>query len=274
MKRVWLLAFVVGCGGTATAPSAVAPIASTATTGTPATASTAPAAQRAWSYSGDTGPATWGDLDPSFGLCKTGTAQSPIDLPPSPAHRQPGLAKPRWDPVPLKITNTGHSIQVDDGAASSLMVNGTEYKLAQFHFHSPAEHTLGGRSFDLEMHLVHKSGDGKVAVVAILFGTGTENAVLAPVWNAMPEQPGHAVTVAGATIDVSSMLPAAPKYLRYGGSLTAPPCTEGVTWLVVEPDATSLVSAEQVRKLKAITQPATNRPVQPLGTREVVELAP
>jgi carbonic anhydrase len=154
------------------------------------------------------------------------------------------------------------------------MVNGTEYKLAQFHFHSPAEHTVGGRSFDLEMHLVHKSADGKVAVVAILFGTGTENAVLAPVWKAMPEQPGHAVTVAGTTIDVSSMLPALPKYLRYDGSLTAPPCTEGVTWLVVEPDAASQVSAEQVHRLKAVTQPATNRPVQPLGTREVVELAP
>jgi carbonic anhydrase len=262
MKRVWLAAFVVGCGGT-TAPSAVAP-----------TASAAPEAHRAWSYSGDTGPATWGDLDPSFGACKTGTAQSPVDLPPSPAHRQPGLAKPRWEPVPLKITNTGHSIQVDDGASSSLVVDGTEYKLAQLHFHSPAEHTMGGRRFELEMHLVHKSADGKVAVVAILFGTGAENAVLAPLWSAMPGQPRPAVAVAGATLDVSSLLPAAPKYLRYGGSLTAPPCTEGVTWLVIEPDAASQVSAEQVRKMKAATQPATNRPVQPLGAREVVELGP
>ncbi len=151
---------------------------------------------------------------------------------------------------------------------------GRSTSLAQFHFHSPAEHTVGGRSFDLEMHLVHKSRDGKVAVVAILLGTGTENAVLAPVWNAMPAHPGPAVTVADAKVDVSSMLPAATKYLRYGGSLTTPPCTEGVTWLVVEPDAASQVSAEQVRKLKAITQPTTNRPLQPLGAREVVELAP
>ncbi len=258
MKRVWLLACAVGCGGATTPPIAVAP----------------QPHQAPWSYSRDTGPAKWGDLDVSFGLCKTGAAQSPIDLPPSPAHRQPALATPRWEPMPLKITNTGHSIQVDDGAASSLVLDGTEYKLAQFHFHSPAEHTVGGRSFDLEMHLVHKSGDGKLAVVAILFRTGAENAVLAPVWNAMPAQPGPAVTVAGATIDVSSMLPASPKYLRYGGSLTAPPCTEGVTWLVVEPDAASQVSAEQVRKLKTITQPTTNRPVQPVGGREVVELAP
>jgi carbonic anhydrase len=258
MKTVWALALVAGCGG-ATAPGAT---------------STAPAAHASWSYSGDTGPAKWGQLDPGFTLCATGTAQSPIDLAASPAHRQAAIAKPRWEPVPLKITNTGHSIQVDDAAASSLVVDGTEYKLAQFHFHSPAEHTVGGRSFDLEMHLVHKSDAGKLAVVAILFGSGAESAVLAPVWNAMPAQPGPATTVPETTIDIASLLPAAPQYLRYAGSLTAPPCTEGVTWLVVEPDAASQVSAEQVRKLSAVTQPTTNRPVQPLGSREVVELAP
>jgi carbonic anhydrase len=270
MKTRWVLVMMAGCGGAAV-PSAPAPTAMpTGTTAPPAL--TASATHAAWSYSGDTGPARWGELDASFAACKTGGAQSPVDLPAAPSRRQGALGRPHWEPVPLKVTNTGHSIQVDDAASSSLVMDGTTYKLAQFHFHSPAEHTVAGRSYDVEMHLVHKAEGGKLAVVALLFGTGTENALLAPVWSAMPAQPGPPVDVPAATIDVAALLPAAPRYLRYAGSLTSPPCTEGVTWLVVEPDGATQLSAEQVRKLRQSTQPATNRPVQLLGGREVIEL--
>ena len=114
-----------------------------------------------WTYSGDTGSAHWGALDPSFELCSHGTKQPPIDLPPSaPATAAP--ARPERAPIPLRVTNTGHTIQVNDSAASSFTVDGVAYTLAQFHFHSPAEHTIARRAFDAEMHLVHKSEDGNL----------------------------------------------------------------------------------------------------------------
>jgi carbonic anhydrase len=233
-----------------------------------------PIAHAHWSYSEDEGPARWGDLDPSYGSCKTGTSQSPIDLPVAASRREPPPARPQWAPVPLRVANSGHGIQVDDAAPSSLVVDGTTFKLAQFHFHSPSEHTLGGKSYAVEMHLVHKSDAGKLLVVAILFDSGAENAILAPVWKAMPVQSGPAVALPETTIDIGSLLPSAPRYLRYDGSLTVPPCTEGVTWLVAEPDASIHMSPEQIARLRDRTAPRTNRPIQPTGNRQVVELVP
>jgi carbonic anhydrase len=240
----------------------------------PAAPAGVPAPHAKWSYSGDNGPEHWGDLDPGYALCKTGDAQSPIDLPPAPARHQPSPGKPHWEPVPLRITNNGHTIQVDDTSPSSFVVEGVTYKLAQFHFHCPSEHTVGGRAFDAEAHFVHKSETGKVLVVALLFGSGAENPVLAPVWRAMPAKEGPTVTVPDTTIDVSSLLPGAPRYFRYDGSLTTPPCTEGVKWLVVEPDASTQLSPDQIKKLRGLTLPSTNRPEQRVGSREVPELVP
>jgi carbonic anhydrase len=176
--------------------------------------------------------------------------------------------------VPLRLTNNGHSIQVDDTAASSFVVDGITYKLTQFHFHSPSEHTVGGRAYDAEMHFVHKSDTGKVLVVALLFGTGKENAILAPIWKNIPAHEGPAIETVSAPIDIAALLPSAPRYLRYDGSLTAPPCTEGVTWLVVEPSPATQMSAEQIRKLRESTMPKTNRPLQQVGSRQVIELLP
>jgi carbonic anhydrase len=254
----------LACGGSAPPASAAAP----------APSASGPTRHASWSYSGDNGPQRWGDLDPTYALCKTGQEQSPIDLPASPPRHEPAPVRPKWDPVPLRVTNNGHAIQVDDSAQSSLVVDGTPYHLAQFHFHSPAEHTVGGRAYDVEMHLVHKSDAGKLLVVAILFGSGSENTILAPVWDAMPSREGPSGVVAGTTIDVSSLLPSSPRYMRYAGSLTAPPCKEGVTWLVVEPDASAQMSPQQIKKLRDSTQPTTNRPLQAKGSREVVELVP
>lgn len=227
-----------------------------------------------WSYSGDENPQHWGDLDPTYALCKTGGAQSPLDLPLAPSRHQPAPARPVWDPMPLRVTNNGHTIQVDDTAPSSFVVDGTTYRLVQFHFHSPSEHTIGGHTYAAEMHLVHKSDAGKLLVVAILFETGAENAVLAPVWSAMPVQAAGPTAIAGTIIDVSSLLPSAPHYLRYEGSLTAPPCTEGVTWLVVEPDPSTQMSPDQIKTLHEHTEPSTNRPLQRMGARDIVELVP
>jgi carbonic anhydrase len=234
----------------------------------------APVAHAHWSYSGEDGPEHWGDLDPSYEPCKSGTAQSPVDLPAASVHHGPGPLAPRWEPIPLRLTNNGHAIQIDVKSASSFTVEGTTYRLVQFHFHSPSEHTVGGRSYGAEMHLVHKSDGGRLLVLAILFGIGVENATLAPIWNAMPGQAGTSPAVPGFSLDLTPLLPKEPRYLRYDGSLTTPPCSEGVTWLVLEPDPSAQLSPEQLNALRAATQPSTNRPTKPLGSREVTELIP
>src|SRR5580658_3454517 len=228
-----------------------------------------------WAYSGDESPQHWGDLDPTYALCKTGGSQSPIDLPPTPPRHEPAPARPHWDPIPLRLTNNGRIVQVEDTATSAFVVDGTTYRLAQFHFHSPSDHTIAGHRYAVEMHLVHKSDAGKLLVVAIFFESGAENVTLAPVWSAIPAPSDVPNTVVpGVTVDVSPLLPAAPRYLRYGGSLTVPPCTEGVTWLVVEPDANTQMSPGQIKTLHDRTQPSSSRPLQPAGAREVVELIP
>jgi len=252
------------CAGEAPVPAAAPPTLAAPT----------PIAPPHWSYDDAEGPLHWGDLDPSFAACKTGQAQSPIDLPATPSRHEPAPDRPRWDPVPLHVTNNGHVIQIDDTAPSSFVFDGATYKLVQFHFHSPSEHAIGGRTYPVEIHLVHKSDAGKLLVVGILLDTGADNAVLAPLWNALPAHEGPAVVVPGVTLDIASLLPSAPRYLSYGGSLTTPPCTEGVTWLVVEPGGGAQISPAQVATLRERTHPSTHRPLQAIGAREVVERAP
>jgi carbonic anhydrase len=227
-----------------------------------------------WSYTGDE-PLHWGDLDPAYIACKTGADQSPIELPLSPLRHEAAPPRPTWAKVPLRVTSNGHTVQVDDTAPSSLVVEGTTYKLVQFHFHSPSEHAIAGHHFAVEMHLVHKSDDGKLLAMAIFFESGAENATLAPVWSAIPaSSEGIPVVIPGVTIDIEALLPSAPRYLRYKGSLTVPPCTEGVTWLVVVPDPNAQMSPAQIQLLRDRTQSSTSRPLQPVHGREVVELIP
>src|SRR6185312_16377328 len=145
------------------------------------------------------------------------------------------------------------------------------------HFHSPAEHTIDGRALDAEMHLVHKTADGKVLVVALLFKRGNENPALRAVWDAIPSSARSEPVDTGKTFDVQSLMPKAPRYWRYDGSFTAPPCTEGVTWLVVAPEpdqATSQMSEAQIGRLRAALHGPTNRPAQPLNGRVIVQIGP
>ncbi len=166
-------------------------------------------------------------------------------------------------------------IQVNNVAASSLTVDGTKYDLAQFHFHSPSEHTIAGKSYDAEMHLVHKSADGKLLVVGLLFSKGKENATLKPVFDAMPAEPSKEdKVVSGVSVDIAALLPGEPRFAHYEGSLTVPPCGEGVSWFVVEPEKTGglELSDDQIARFRAVTHGPTNRPSQPLNGRVVVEV--
>jgi carbonic anhydrase len=249
------------CGGSASPPAT--------------TAATTAAKPAHFSYADAEGPEHWGDLDPSFALCKTGKKQSPIALPSVLRTDSLSFARPTYAPIPLVILNNGHALQVKNTAAASVTIDSVKYDLAQFHFHSPSEHTIGGKSFDLEMHLVHKSADGKTVVVALMFTKGRKNELLDSIWNAAPTTVSDTpTTVPNVTIDVASLFPADLKFEHYEGSLTVPPCTEGVSWFVVEPPAQGglEVSDDQLARYRTLMHGPTNRPVQPLNDRAVVEI--
>lgn len=219
-----------------------------------------------WTYSGVGGPEQWGTLSPEFAVCETGTTQSPIDLANATRTDLPDLRFDYRPATPLRVVNLGHTVQVNYQPGSSITVNDTTYELLQFHFHTPAEHRLQGREFPAELHLVHRAPGGALAVVGVMIERGSPNAAAAPLWNHLPRTPGAEQQVASARIDAADLLPADRQRYQYPGSLTTPPCTEGVKWLVLaEPIE---MSAEQIDALQSIIG-TSNRPVQPLGNREL-----
>ena len=217
-----------------------------------------------WGYEADNGPALWGTLDPAFAACAHGQEQSPIDLA---GGRRGGLAPLEFDYRRSRIAaeNTGHTIQANPDPGSSLTLDGVRYGLTQFHFHRGSEHLVDGVRLALEMHLVHAREDGGIAVVGVLFEEGTANAALAPLWSHLPDEPGTSHALPGA-LDLASLLPARRTAWRYRGSLTTPPCTEGVAWAVLAEPLS--MSAAQIAAF-ATLYPNNCRPVQPLGGREL-----
>ena len=217
-----------------------------------------------WSYSGEAGPANWGKLDPEYALCATGTKQSPIDIVSPTQQDLPDIIF-EYKPSAVTVVNNGHTVQVNYQAGSSITIDGTVYKLAQFHFHAPSEHTIKGKHAAAEMHLVHKSDAGGLAVVGAMIVEGSENPAFAPVWTSLPATSGGE---ASASVDVSALLPSDRRTIRYDGSLTTPPGTEGVRWnLLVEPVALSKAQLDAFTKLYL----GNNRPVQSLNGRTVVQ---
>lgn len=217
-----------------------------------------------WSYHGNEGPENWGKIAAEFATCSAGKNQSPIDIS-GVAEAELKSIEFNYQDSPLKLINNGHTIQVNVAPGSTISVNGHEYQLAQFHFHSPSEHTVEAKSFPLEAHFVHKDKAGNLAVVGVLLKEGAENAALAPVWANMPGEVGKEKSVDGVTVSAKALLPSKPEYYRYSGSLTTPPCSEGVTWLVMtEPME---VSKAQVEKFHSLMGGDTNRPVQPVNAR-------
>ena len=220
-----------------------------------------------WGYSGEGMPENWAKLDPKFALCGQGRNQSPIDL--------SNLIKADLKPLHIEykggaadLVNNGHAIQVDYAAGSFLTLDGRAFELKQFHFHSPSENLIEGRQFPLEGHLVHADKDGNLAVVAVMFEEGAANPLLARLWPKMPAKAGEKVALPGG-LSVAEMLPPSLAYYRYNGSLTTPPCSEGVRWLVLKRPAP--VSKEQVQQFLKALGFANNRPVQPVNARAVLE---
>lgn len=222
-----------------------------------------------WSYEGEAGPENWGNLSPDFKLCGTGKAQTPIDIPSS-AVVNPADIKFNYQPSAVNILNNGHTIQVNYDPNSSIEVGGKTYNLKQFHFHTPSEHTRDGTHTDLEMHLVHQAADGQLAVVGVMIKKGAENAAFKPVFDNLPAQEQEAKAVPGAMVNSADLLPSTRTYYRYEGSLTTPPCSEGVQWLVMNTPIE--LSDAQVGAFQAIFK-MDARPIQPLNGRSFLMTA-
>lgn len=219
-----------------------------------------------WTYGGETGPERWGELAVEYALCGTGRMQSPIDLV---ANAQGAVAVAlNYKPVPLTVLNNGHTVQFNVANGGKLEAAGIDHELLQVHFHAPSEHTLGGKAFPAEAHFVHKAADGALAVVGVLIVEGEEHRALAPLFAHLPEHRADPKTHAGVTIDLAAVLPKSRELYRYMGSLTTPPCSEGVHWHVLkEPVA---LSKAQIERLSRAMGHTNARPVQQPFSRLVV----
>ena len=219
-----------------------------------------------WSYEGETGPAQWSTLDKAYEACLEGSKQSPIDIANARVANLPDLTF-NYAPTTGSVVNNGHTIQIDVTPGDTMTTKGITYGLAQFHFHGPSEHTVGGKAYPLEVHLVHKDPSGKLAVVGVLIGEGEENAAFKAVIDNLPTEENKPKTIA-APIDPKAMIPAIQATYRYDGSLTTPPCSEGVDWNVMAQPVT--MSKAQIAAITAKFHEPNNRPVQKLGSRELL----
>ena len=219
-----------------------------------------------FTYEGEAGPEKWAELDAAWQTCATGEAQSPTNLT---GGRGIDLTDAVFNYKPSAVTavNNGHTVQVDVADGGSLTLDGKAYSLKQFHFHRPSEHTIEGKASEMELHLVHADADGKLAVVGVMLDLGAANTGLEPVWAKLPAE-ANAKEVLGAPFDAATLLPAKHAAYRYQGSLTTPPCSEGVEWSVLEETVT--LSAEQAQAFGAIFTGGNARPVQGLGTRALL----
>jgi carbonic anhydrase len=216
-----------------------------------------------FSYSGATGPEHWGELSASYAACSKGHEQSPVDIPSS-APLNPASIKFNYQPSALTIFNNGHTIRANIDKGSTIEIEGKTYTLLQFHFHDTSEHTMNGQAAPMEVHFVHQSADGELAVVGAMINRGAASAAYASVLAHMPTTEGEPEMISGVTIDPANMLPADRTYYRYEGSLTTPPCTEAVNWFVLHGGLT--FSDAQIAAYAALF-PNDARPVQPLGSR-------
>jgi carbonic anhydrase len=215
-----------------------------------------------WSYGGEGGPEQWGQMKPEFAACSTGSRQSPIDIR---SGVKVDLEPIQFDyrPAGFSVVDNGHTIQVNVGGGNSIEIQGRRYDLVQFHFHRPSEERVNGRQFDMVAHLVHKDPEGRLAVVAVLLDRGTAQPLVQTVWNNLPLEKGSEVAVR-SEIDMNNLLPADRRYYTYMGSLTTPPCSEGVLWMVLQQPVP--IANEQVNVFSRL-YPMNARPIQQAAGR-------
>lgn len=216
---------------------------------------------------GKAGAAKWGKLSEDYAVCGLGDRQSPIDIRETIGADLPPI-RFSYKAVPLSIVDNGHTIQVDVEGAGSISVEGEDYELLQFHFHKPSEEKINGKAYDMVAHLVHKSKAGKLAVVAVMLQAGKEQRLIRTLWNNLPLERNKPVEKSEISIDPAQLLPATRSYFTYIGSLTTPPCSEGVLWLVLK--TPTQVSKEQIAGFGKIYK-ANARPTQSRNSRVIKE---
>ena len=227
-----------------------------------------------WSYAGKDGPDRWAELDPHWSACSNGRTQSPVDIAPAKLLKAEWLEELRFaykDTKKLEVLNNGHTIQVTPERGNWLNYDKVWYELKQWHFHAPSEHTLVGMNTEMEVHFVHAADANRLAVIGVMLKLGPDNEFLDKFWDSMPAEEGKKADWSGS-FSILDALPDDRTFYTYKGSLTTPPCSETVTWLVMKQPMT--VSKSQLEKFKAIAHGNTNRPVQPLYGRVISESVP
>jgi carbonic anhydrase len=220
-----------------------------------------------WGYTGQSGPDHWGELSEEFAVCSSGKNQSPIDL--------SGMIEGDLPPLAIDyktggdaVINNGHTIKINYTPGSTMTVSGQSYELKQVHFHSPSENIVKGQSYPMEAHFVHADKNGNLAVIAVFYDNGKANGELEKAWMSMPNDTGKAYPLYDH-VNADQLLPANRDYYRFNGSLTTPPCSEGVKWFVMKEIGSA--SKEQVDKFSKVMHHANNRPVQPINARIVIQ---
>jgi len=224
-----------------------------------------------WGYTGHNTPEKWGDMDTKNVMCKLGHNQSPINIEKDIEIDSKNLAPIAFNYVSgsSNVVDNGHTVQVNIKDGSSIKIDGKVFELKQFHFHTPSENEIDSKHFPLEAHFVHMAKDGSLAVVAVLFEDGKENPLLHKVWAKMPHEAGKKSSISLTSKEINAFLPKDKSYYRFDGSLTTPPCSEGVRWFVLKSYDT--VSKGQVEQFLHVMHHPNNRPIQNIGARKVLD---
>lgn len=218
-----------------------------------------------WGYSGGGAPENWATLSPDYSSC-AGVNQSPINI--------QGTIDAQLTPIKFNygsdardIENNGHTVQVNYQTGSSITIDELTFDLVQFHFHAPSENNIDGKSYPIEVHLVHSDQEGNLAVVAVLIDLGNNNDDLTNIWQSMPKHSGITQELTG-TVNAEKLLPKSRDYYRFNGSLTTPPCSEGVRWFVMKKSIKA--SPTQIDALKTVLKTDNNRPLQAVNARPIL----
>ena len=220
-----------------------------------------------WGYSGKYAPEHWGDISSDFHICKNGKYQSPIDITDVLEATTNAPLAFTYATKPNTITNNGHTIQVNFKQGSVLRFEKKDYALVQMHFHTPSEYTFSGKHAPMEAHIVHSTKNGELLVVSVMFDEGEENALIKQIWENAPKNTGENKAI--KQLDVTPLLKDMTSYVRLDGSLTTPPCSEGVVWILSK--SRQQASKDQIAFFTDIIG-KNNRPTQPTNGRVIVQV--